>query len=310
MFTKQINSEISRFIFKGRVTMGRLSLAELSHPVEAGGLGLVDIQKKADTLLLRQTCRMLCRRGPGFKHLSYWLSSTLEDKITLHHGPRSFLRPPKLQQYILQLIIKAREEMSESDLMKQTAKSLYMREAEHLPAPRLQRNNPHVDMKPVWKRISSPVLGVREKHALFIMAHKLVRNKEEMFLKWGQGDYTCEHSPDPEGRCAGHPQSVKHMFQDCTRVAGSWDWLFSYLSTFLPPALLTEEDCITLIYPSLGNRQIEDSVSWLLGSYLVVMMEAAERGRVLVEEELRGHLRQKFIVYRMKRTRPLNLNNL
>jgi hypothetical protein len=96
----------------------------------------------------------------------------------------------------------------------------------------------------------------------------------------------------------------------CTRVAGSWDWLFSYLSTFLPPALLTEEDCITLLYPSLGNSQIEDSVSWLLGSYLVVMMDAAERGRVVVEQELRGHLRQKYIVYGMKRTRPLNLNNL
>jgi hypothetical protein len=29
-----------------------------------------------------------------------------------------------------------------------------------------------------------------------------------------------------------------------------------------------------------------------------------------VEQELRGHLRQKYIVYGMKRTRPLNLNNL
>ena len=100
------------------------------------------------------------------------------------------------------------------------------------------------------------------------------------------------------------------MFQECTRVARSWDWLFRYLSTFLPPALLTEADCLTLLYPSLGNRQTEDAVTWLLGSYFVVMMDAAERGRVVVEQELRGHLRQKYAAYQMKRMRPLNLINL
>ena len=158
-FRKQMNSEISRFIFKGRLTMGRLNLAELCNQVKAGGLGLVDIQKKADSLLLKQTCRMLCRKGSGYKHLSYWLSSKLEEKITLHDGPRSLTRPPKLQQYILQLILKAREENSERDLLNKTAKLLYQKEAEDLPVPKLQRNHPNLDLEPVWQRISSPVLG-------------------------------------------------------------------------------------------------------------------------------------------------------
>jgi hypothetical protein len=241
---------------------------------------------------------MLCRKGSGYKHLSYWLSSKLEDKITLHDGPRSLTRPPKLQQYILQLILKAREDNSERDLLNKTAKLLYQKEAEDLPVPKLQRNHPNLDLEPVWQRISSPVLGVIERHTLFILVHKLVRNKEDMYLRWGQGDYTCDTNPDPEGRCAGQPQSVKHMLQECTRVTGAWDWLFSYLSTLLPPATLTEADCLNLLYPSLGNRQTEDCVIWLLGSCYVVMMEATERGHVLGEQEMRGNLRQKYAAYK------------
>ena len=64
-FTKQINTEISRFIFRGRITMGRLTLEELSWP-EKGGLGIVHIQKKADSLFLRQTYRMLNQRKSGY----------------------------------------------------------------------------------------------------------------------------------------------------------------------------------------------------------------------------------------------------
>ena len=81
-------------------------------------------------------------------------------------------------------------------------------------------------MEPVWQRLSSPVLGVKERNALFILSNRLVRSKEDMFMWWGRGDYMCDQEPDPEGRCAGQPQSIRHMFQVCTRVVKAWDWLF------------------------------------------------------------------------------------
>ena len=67
---------------------------------------------------------------------------------------------------------------------------------------------------------------------------------------------------------------------------------------------------MNFLYPSLGNRQTEDCVIWLLGSCYVVMMEATERGQVLGEQEMRGNLRQKYAAYKMIRMIPLNLNNL
>ena len=304
-FRKQINTEVSRFLFRGRLTMGRLTLAELCHPVKAGGLGMVDTQRKADTLLLRQTCRMVGRKEAGYRHLSYWLSSRLGDRISLDEGPRSLSRPPKLQQHILELVTEAREKLSEQDLLAQTARMLYQKAVEDLPAPRLQRRNPGLEMAPVWERLSSPVLGAQERHALFILANCIVRNKENIFLRWGQGDYTCDCDPDPEGKCAGQPQSIRHMFQDCTRVAGAWDWLYGYLSSCLPPAILTEGDCVTLLYPRLNSQLMEDSVIWLLGTYQVMVTEVIEKRRVVGEQELRGYLRQKYEAYKMKRMRPL-----
>ena len=290
--------------------MGDLKLAELSQPLKEGGLDLVDTQSRADTLLLRQTCRMIGRKETGYRHISYWLSSELREQMTLDDGPRSLTRPPKMQQSILLLIKKARQDMSERDLLQQTANSLYKRELKNLPLPRLQRRNEGVDMVPVWKRLSSPVLGVRERHQLFIMANGILRNKEDVFMRWGQGELTCDHNPDPDGRCAGQPQSVRHLYQGCTRAAEAWDWLYRYLCSYLPPAILSEADCVSLFYPSLGSQETEDCTIWLLGSYQEAMSEAIEKGRVLGEQELRGFLRQKLAAYNLKSMRPINLVNL
>ena len=195
-------------------------------------------------------------------------------------------------------------------MLKQTAKMLYLKEVEELPEPRLKRRNQGLDMSPIWQRLASPVLGVKEKHCLFILANRLVRNKEDIFMRWGQGDLTCDNNPDPEGRCAGQVQTIRHLFQDCARVGKAWDWMYGFLASLLPPGTLTEADCLTLLYPTLDGRQSEDTVIWLLGSYHVAASEAIEKGEVMGEQELRGHLRQKYQAYNMRRMRPLNLENL
>ena len=82
-YQKQIDSELGRFITKGRITMGRLKLPELCHPMEEGGLGLWDTGRKAKALLTSQTCRMLRKKGSGWRHLSFWLEASLRNTFTL-----------------------------------------------------------------------------------------------------------------------------------------------------------------------------------------------------------------------------------
>ena len=126
-FTKQINTEIGKFLFRGRITMGRLTLAELSRPEKDGGLGLVNIQNKADSLFLRQTCRMINRRKSGYRHISYWLGHLMGRKITMHDGPRTSVQPPYLYSHMEKLLEKGLEDKTELELLSMQAKGIYTR---------------------------------------------------------------------------------------------------------------------------------------------------------------------------------------
>ena len=77
-YRKQIESSLSKFIFRGRHE--RLKVDELENSCEQGGLGLPNIAVKADSLLLKQMCRMLTLPAEkSFHLLGYWLGGFLRD---------------------------------------------------------------------------------------------------------------------------------------------------------------------------------------------------------------------------------------
>ena len=47
---KQIDQKLGRFILRGHITMGRLKMEQLCHPVKKGGLGLFNTERKAKAL--------------------------------------------------------------------------------------------------------------------------------------------------------------------------------------------------------------------------------------------------------------------
>ena len=75
---RQIDSSMSKFIFRGRHE--RLQLDELQNSYENGGLGLPNIAVKADSLMLKQMCRMVnLSDEKSFRLLGYWLGGFLRD---------------------------------------------------------------------------------------------------------------------------------------------------------------------------------------------------------------------------------------
>ena len=56
-YRKQVESSLSKFIFRGRHE--RLQLDKLHNSYENGGLGLPNFAVKADALLIKQMCRMM-----------------------------------------------------------------------------------------------------------------------------------------------------------------------------------------------------------------------------------------------------------
>ena len=294
-FRKQIDQELGRFIFRGRITMGRLKLEQLCHPVSKGGLGLFNTERKAKALFTKQIGRMLRRKGKGFRHISYWLGSSMADQITLHEeGPKTAQPPSGLHLQMRHCISEELARGDEEQMLSSTAKMIYSSLTEDLSMPRLvQETTDEEELKRVLSRLSSKVLNIHQRHAVFCLVNRLVRNNEYMCRVWGREDPMCDHDPDETGKCAGVEQTVVHLYQSCGRVSEAWDWLFALITTGLglPPASVSEDGLLRMNFDV--SHYFEKEVTWLL--------EATE---------LRSVLRERKVAGRMRKVPLLNLWNL
>ena len=310
-YAKQFDIEVRRFLFRGKITMGKLKLEELSNPTDKGGLGLVDVTRKCAALFLKHTVRMMTREEGGWRHISYWLHHHLP-LYSLHDGPRSLVLPPGLHRQMKEILKDAEEEKTEQELKGMRTKEMYKMMCQDLPQPRLQVRNPGVDMaRLVWPRLDNTMLSVGARFVMFTVVNDIFRNREYMYRVWNQGDPTCDHEPDPHpSHCAGEDQTLGHMFQRCAKVSDAWAWLLGFLfNNVIQPNTVTDEQFLTLQYNVPRNR--EDIVTWMTGSYLeYITKEAVERGRVVGVEELRAFLRQKLLTHQHKKLRPLYIQGI
>ena len=313
-FCKQIDQELGRFIFRGRITMGRLKLEQLCHPVKKGGLGLFNTERKAKSLFTRQIGRMLRRKGKGYKHISYWLRSSMANQITLHEdGPRATQLPSGLHLQMKHCIVEGLERGDEAKLLSSTSKMIYQSLSEDLPPPRLAQEAPdEEEVKRVFGRLSSKVLNVHHRHAIFCLVNKLVKNKEHMSRVWDRGDAMCDHDPDETGECAGVEQTVAHLYQTCGRVSDAWSWLFNYITAGVlgvPPGSVTEEELLTMTFDV--SHYFEKEVTWLLGNYYeYINKEAIAKDRVVKASELQAVLRGRKLAMGQRRAPALSLFNI
>ena len=307
-YRKQIDQELSRFIFRGKITMGKLKLEQLSHPVTKGGLALFNTEKKAKSLFIRQTSRMLSRKGKGYRHISYWLASTMGNQITLHQDGPTTRHPPKgLHLQMKHCISEWLQDGDEAQMLASPAKTIYSRLAEDLQKPRLvQEVTDPETLRQILARLSSKVLNVHQRHAIFCLINKLVRNREHISRVWNVGDPVCDHDPDLTGECAGVEQTVPHLYQTCGRVSQAWGWLFNFISADLgvPPASITEEELLKMTYKV--PLHLEKELTWLLATYYeYTNKEAIAKDRVVEVAELRAVLRGRKAA---KNLRTLSIN--
>ena len=269
--------------------------------MKKGGLGLFNTERKAKALFTTQTCRMLRRKGKGLEHISYWLSASTANQITLHEdGPRSAQPPSGLHLQMRHCISEGLERGNEAQLLTSTAKMTYSSLSEDLPMPRLaQEVTDEEEVKRVFARISSKVLNIHQRHAIFCLVNRLVRNKEYMCRVWGREDPMCDHNPDESGECAGVEETVEHLYQTCGRVSEAWSWLLNYISAGVlgvPPGSVTEEELLKMSYDV--SHYFEKEVTWLLGNYYeYIKKEAMGKDRVVKVAELQAVLKGRKILY-------------
>ena len=166
---------MSSFIFQGRPE--RLKLSELENSAEDGGLGLVCVATKAESLLLRQSLRVLSRpEETCSRNLGFWLGSFLQE--TFPHlsqlGPTASSLYP--QQYPLHsAVLEAPEEghiceeFHSRKLQEATTKAIYKsRKRDILLPPKVETKFPLVDYKNlVYPRLAYKILEPESRDILF-----------------------------------------------------------------------------------------------------------------------------------------------
>ena len=80
----RLQAAAGSLLWRGRLE--RLKWDELENPVMEGGIGLVNIQARAEVLLVKQACHRLGGGGAPEAHLRYWLGLRLGRRDRLGGG--------------------------------------------------------------------------------------------------------------------------------------------------------------------------------------------------------------------------------
>ena len=130
-------------------------LDEVKNPVSAGGLGLPCVSSKANSLFLKQTCRLIMDPfSKEYGHVSYWLGLYVKDYFPwMAEGPHAEIVGPYFQHMRLLLV----EGLVLGDielerLQSITVRKLYEGYATTFPPPKVIYKF-DVDRVQVWERV-------------------------------------------------------------------------------------------------------------------------------------------------------------
>ena len=305
-------SEIEKHVFTF-VKLGKMelpALQELYNPIEKGGLGLVCVRAKADSLFLRQTLRMLVQ--PKTLHWEYikffagWKLKIGEMRGTKHHTITPYY------QHMIDLYLEGvvmdichhcyhcSDPECKDKKLKTTSKEIYDAYTDTFPPPRVEynpgyRNVSSMQWGRVWTRVSSPMIEPLARQVVWRSIHNILPTRERscrLGLRNMNGIGIVNERCD---RCnLGVKDDQTHMFTECKLVREAWCWVRRRVLSLLPDDMadLSNTELIMFMFP---KEMFEDEVVWIMAMYMVwVYEEAVCKGRMLNDAHARGYMKYMY----------------
>ncbi len=239
---RQVESIMIKFLWRGKLE--KISLIELCNDKSEGGLGLVEIRSKADSLMLKQTCRILSATGSKGWYLSrYWMGLYLAKHLPdMKPGPHSW-KVSEMYKHIKFLLEECLDGEDYQNLERQTAKLLYKNFVSTLPPPKvLYKKSDGINWNHVWKNVNSPMLFVERREFMFLLVHNILPTGERL-RRLSRSDGLCE--------CGGGLETPEHLYFTCPKVQCAWAWMRRLMENVVPAVrLFTEEDLLNLDFKS------------------------------------------------------------
>ena len=275
------------FLWLGRLE--RLQIDEVKNPLCDGGLGLPCISTKADSLFLKQTCRLLMdSRTLQYSHVRYWLGLHLRDYFPdMALGPHAEIVSPYFQ-HMRFLLVQGLTlgDVTLATIRRVTAKELYQSSTTSFPPPKVVFKY-DVDWSLVWKRLAYHVLEPVGREVLFSVIHNILPNRERLFSKMNLVN-------SPNCLVCGLSESNTHIFTECSMVREAWGWVRMRMLDLLPEenARCSNFEMISLMFE---QHVLDLEAVWLVATYLeFVWMEKFKRNRIVRIEHVIGHLRLRY----------------
>ena len=287
-YAREIEQLAGRYLWRGKLE--RLALHEIFSPPDAGGLGLVDIRTKADSLFIKQSCRVLSHdEGLAKRHVAYWLGLYMGNLLpSLRPGPHSE-RVPVYYVHFRRLFEEAvlNSSVDVANLGGAQTKLIYRGFTETLPPPKIVYKY-DLPWDTVWSRINHPVLSLYQRELLFMLVHNILPTRERLHRLNQADNNLCIEGDGVE--------TVEHLFCSCRRVQVAWAWMrrkIQYNGLALPG--MSDFDLIHML-SGVPGRSVD--LVWLISSYVeFVWREKTKKEVYFIDaDKLRIYIQEQFDV--------------
>ena len=298
-FRNLIESAITQFLWRGYLE--RLEINEIKNEASQGGLGLICVFSKANSLFLKSTCRMLVTPNTSYyQHIQYWLGLDLREYFpNMANGPHSELIPPYFQNMKDLLIEGLKHETIKANKLKfVSSKFLYQEFTTTFPPPKVIYKY-DLNWNLVWKRLNNPVHDTAARDILFRMIHNIIPNRQRLFkLNQCLDPFCLEEQIVRNGEVVGgQEEDNEHLFTSCLRTREPWLWLRRRILEFLPDTShnLSNWEIIHLTFPEYIH---ESTVLWLISSYCdIIWNDLVKRGLKINTRKIVSKLQERYRIH-------------
>ena len=244
-YAKKCESLLGSFLWVGKLE--RLQLVEVKNSLSAGGLGLPCVSSKANSLFLKQTCRLILDvESKQSGHVKHWLGLHLKHYFpVMAEGPHAEIVCPYFQHMRLLLVEGlVLGEIQIDRIRSVTAKKLYEDYTSTFPPPKVIYRF-DVDWALVWGRLENLSLDSFARECLFSIIHNIVPNRERLHSK----------------------MNLVHRANCLICVREAWGWLRLRLLDFLPKdcASTSNFEFMNLMF---AKYLFDREAVWLIGTFV------------------------------------------
>ena len=180
---RKFEKDMGKFIWTASGKILRVSLEELKHVPEKGGLGLPCDMSRCRALMLSQLLRLLKSTDKkSIGRVGFWIGELLGDLVEGIDGGVHANDVPAYYDHFAQLVVEAKscELVTQGNWKILTNKAVYVHHAESFPVPKVEVEA-GFSLKAVWQRITSPVLTASARDVLYLLVHNKLPIQERMF---------------------------------------------------------------------------------------------------------------------------------